>query len=148
MPRTLPAVRFNRKALSEIRKTLRSYPTLKSTRKALQARLESIPLLPSRSFGDRVQGGHISSPVEAAAEKRLELEAIILKLTGKIDGINAFSDFLQESDKELSTIFHLKYERGFSHEDIAAELGYSRATIERRVKSILELAALYWGLFD
>jgi DNA-binding NarL/FixJ family response regulator len=42
----------------------------------------------------------------------------------------------------------LKYEQGWSDEDIAAELGYSRATIERRVKSILELAALYWGLFD
>ena len=148
MPRTLPAVRFNRKAFSEIRKTLRSYPTLKSTRKALQARLESIPLLPSRSFGDRVQGGPISSPVEAAAEKRHEIEARLDKVTFKLDDINDFSDVLRETDEELFQVFLLKYEQGWSDEDIAAELGYSRATIERRGKAIIERAALFWGLFD
>ena len=148
MSGTLPVVRYNQKALSEIRKVLRSYRPLKETRKALKARLESIPLLPSGRFGDRVQGGPISSPVETAAEIRLEIEARLDKVTFKLDDINDFSDVLRETDEELFQVFLLKYEQGRSDEDIAAELGYSRATVERRGKAIIERAALFWGKFD
>ncbi len=70
-------------------------------------------------------GGPISSPIETAAEIRLEIEARLDKVTFKLDDINDFSDVLRETDEELFQVFLLKYEQGRSDEDIAAELGYS-----------------------
>jgi len=146
MARTLPSIRC--RGLSEVRRVLRAYATWKTARKKLQEELEKIPLLPSGRFDVRVQGGPVSSPVEAAAERRFELEGRIMKITGKINDVRAFRELLHETDEELEEIFTLKYERRFPDEDIAAELGYSRATVERRGRAIIERAALFWGMYD
>lgn len=71
-----------------------------------------------------------------------------MKITGKINDVRAFRELLHETDEELEEIFTLKYERRFPDEDIAAELGYSRATVERRGRAIIERAALFWGMYD
>lgn len=117
---------------------LEQLKSLKQEVKQLQEELQNLPFVPASVKGSMPEFPYIETTFKVSGIDEKKGKQVKEKLDAVLDEIQDRVLIMEEwldtvEDSEIRTILRMKYRNGMKDKEIAAELGYDKSTISKKL---------------